>query len=83
MDLVFDFYIPRAGMHWCIKYVVALFIQKETEDAENTKYHVNDLDRYSSYYRLGIINFCHSTGNGGGARRRYFLLSVFRTGIVK
>lgn len=61
MDLVFDFYIPRAGMHRCIKYIMASLIQKKTEYAKNTKYYVNDLDRYSPYHRFGAVNFCHPT----------------------
>jgi len=83
MDLVPDFYIPRTGMHRCIKRFMALFIQEETENAEKAKYPVHDCDRHSPHDRFGPVNFYHPAGNRSGARRRYFLLFVFYTGIVK
>lgn len=83
MELVSDFYVSRTGMHRRIKRLRALLIQKEAEDAEKTKYPVHDLNRCSPHDRFGPVNFCHSTGNRGGARRRHFLLFVFCTGIVK
>lgn len=83
MDVVSDFYISRAGMHWDVKHLVALSIQKETEDAKETKHFAYDPDRHAPHDRFIVVNFYHSTGSRYGARRRHFLLSMFCTRIVE
>jgi len=83
MDMVSDFHISRAGMYWSIKHLVALSIQKETKDAKETEHFAYDLDRYAPHDWFSVVNFCHSTENRCGARRRHFLLPMFCTRIVK
>lgn len=83
MDMVFDFHISRAGMHRDVKHLVALSIQKETENAKETKHFAHDPDRHAPHDRFIVVNFHHSTRDWYGAGRRHFLLSMFCTRIVE
>lgn len=81
--MVSDFHISCTGMHRSVKYHVALSIQRETKDAKETKYSVHDPDRHVPHDRFSVVGFCHSTGNRYDARRRHFLLSMFRSRTIE
>lgn len=61
MDLVSDFDISRAGMHRLVGRFMALFLQKEAQNAKDTKYSDFDNDRNRTHDRLSAVDFCRPT----------------------